>query len=93
MWEELCKQSLAWFLQRIKFCLFSVSTELCKEVFQICDVPLVICGGLGKLKDLIVLTDKIGINGFAAASAFHYNLLQIKEIKRFLIDYKINVRE
>lgn len=67
--------------------------ELCKEIFEICDVPLVICGGLGKIKDLTVLTNKSEINGFAAASAFHYNLLQIKEIKRFLIDYKINVRD
>ena len=66
--------------------------ELCKEVFDICEVPLVISGGLGKIKDLKILTDNIGINGFAAASAFHNNLLTINEIKKFLIDYKINVK-
>ena len=49
------------------------------------------------LKNLGVKTNfyknKCEINGFAAASAFHYNLLQSKEIKRFLIDYKIIVRD
>ena len=64
--------------------------ELCKEVFDICEVPLVISGGLGKIKDLKILTDNIGINGFAAASAFHNNLLTINEIKKFLIDYNFS---
>ena len=49
-------------------------------------------GGLGKINDLKILTDNSGINGFAAASAFHNNLLTIHEIKKFLIDYKINVK-
>ena len=67
--------------------------ELCKEVFDICEVPLVISGGLGKIKDLKILTDNSGINGFAVASAFHNNLLTINEIKKFLIDYNINVKD
>ena len=66
--------------------------ELCKEVFDICEVPLVISGGFGKLKDLKILADNSGISGFAAASAFHNNLLTINEIKKFLIDCKINVK-
>ena len=66
--------------------------ELCKEVFDICEVPLVISGGFSKITDLKILTDNSGINGFAAASAFHNNLLTINEIKKFLIDYNINVR-
>ena len=36
--------------------------KLCKEVFDICEVPLVIGGGLGKIKDLKILTDNRGIN-------------------------------
>ena len=35
--------------------------ELCKEVFDICEVPLVISGGLGKIKDLKILADNSGI--------------------------------
>ena len=66
--------------------------ELCEEVFNICEVPLVISGGLGKIKDLTILTENSGMNGFAAASAFHNNLLTINETKKFLIDYKINVK-
>ena len=66
--------------------------ELCEEVFDICEVPLVISGGLGKMKALKILTDNRGMNGFAAASAFHNNLLTIHEIKKFLIDFKINVK-
>ena len=62
--------------------------ELCEEVFDICEVPLVISGGLGKMKDLKILTDNRGMNGFAAASAFHNNLLTIHEIKNFLLILK-----
>ena len=67
--------------------------KLCKEVFDICEVPLVISGGLGKIKDLTLLAENTGMNGFAAASAFHNNLLTINEIKKFLIDCKINVKD
>ena len=42
---------------------------------------------------LKILTDNSGINGFAVASAFHNNLLTINEIKKFLIDYNINIKD
>lgn len=54
---------------------------LCKAVSEVTRVPLIICGGAGKLKHIGDVCANAQVDGLAMASVFHYNLLSITDIK------------
>ena len=62
------------------------------EMLKNCDVPLIASGGAGCMQDFQdVLTDTSS-SGALAASVFHKNLIDIKELKEFLLNQSINIR-
>lgn len=58
--------------------------ELCHQVSRVAHIPLILCGGAGNLEHFKALRDKVSVDGIALASALHYNLLTIPEIKSAL---------
>ena len=67
--------------------------DLCSEIYKICEVPLVISGGMGKIDDIIPITQKFHINGLAAGSVFHYENLKINNLKKSLLDIGCQIRK
>lgn len=57
--------------------------ELINEVEKICTVPLIICGGAGKEKDLEEIFNH-NIDGVALAAILHYDISTIDKIKKNL---------
>ena len=55
------------------------------QISKICEVPLIISGGLGNLDHIKeVLKKKVKFEGIASAKALHYNDLSINDIKKIL---------
>ena len=67
--------------------------ELCSLIYEICDAPLDISGGMGKIEDIISVAKKYEINGVAAGSIFHYENLRINELKTQLFNIGYNIRK
>jgi len=67
--------------------------DLCSEIYKICEAPLVISGGMGKIDDIIPITQKFHINGLAAGSVFHYENLKISNLKKSLLDIGCQIRQ
>ena len=66
--------------------------ELINSVAEICTVPLIVGGGIGKPENLLNAALNPKIDAFAIATAFHYNLCTIKETKEYLSKNLIKVR-
>ena len=60
-----------------------IDLELIDTVDSICDVPLIICGGIGKLDHVNEIKD-YQIDALSIASVLHYDLLEVEEIKNTL---------
>jgi cyclase len=57
---------------------------LCSQVAAVTHVPLIVCGGAGSISHLKSVCACARVDGIAVASAIHYNLLTIPEIKAAL---------
>lgn len=57
---------------------------LCTEVSKVTQVPLIVCGGAGTIDHFKSLCTSSCVEGIAVASALHYNMLSVKEIKAAL---------
>ena len=62
---------------------------LTKKASKVCSVPLILSGGLGEIQHLKDLFKETRVDGIAIASVFHYNLLDIKNIKKTICKYEI----
>ena len=58
---------------------------------SICNIPLIASGGAGRMEHFLDVF-KLGVDGALAASVFHQNLINIKELKIFLKQESINIR-
>ena len=67
--------------------------ELTRAVNNIVNVPVIASGGAGKKEDFYVVFKYAKADAALAASLFHYNQLEILELKDYLRSKKINVRE
>ena len=67
--------------------------ELTKAVNNIVNVPVIASGGAGKKEDFYEVFKYAKADAALAASLFHYNQLEILELKDYLISKKIDVRE
>lgn len=65
--------------------------ELAKKVVESVNIPVVIASGAGKLEDIKELIEYAKPSGVAIASMLHYDLTNIKEIKKYLSDNGIEV--
>ena len=57
--------------------------ELVSAVDSLCDVPLIICGGVGHINHINEIKD-YRIDALSIASVLHYDLLEIENIKKTL---------
>ncbi len=67
--------------------------KLCSKIYEICEAPLVISGGMGEIEDIISICEKYDINGLAAGTIFHYESLKINKLKNKLFDIGCNIRK
>lgn len=67
--------------------------ELTRAVNNIVNVPVIASGGAGKKEDFYEVFKYAKADAALAASLFHYNQLEILELKDYLRSKKINVRE
>ena len=56
--------------------------KLYEKVNNICNLPLIISGGMGKPEDLLKLEKFNQCNAIAVGTILHYNLTTIPEIKK-----------
>ena len=57
---------------------------LCNQVSAVTHIPLIVCGGAGNITHFQSLCAGAKINGIAVASAIHYNILTVPDIKAAL---------
>ena len=67
--------------------------DLCSEMYEICEAPLVISGGMGKIEDIISITRQFDISGLAMGSVLHYENVKICKLKKQLLDIGCKIRE
>ena len=66
---------------------------LCSEIYKICEAPLVISGGMGKIEDIIPIAEQFELSGVAMGSALHYENLKISKLKKQLLDMGCKIRK
>ena len=67
--------------------------DLIKLVENKIDCPLVVSGGAGSYNDFYEAIKNYNVDGVCASSVFHFNRLNIKDLKKHLKSKKINVVE
>ncbi len=67
--------------------------ELLSNVSKFLKIPLVASGGVGKLDHFYDGVTKGKADALLAASVFHFNEISIKDVKKFLKEKNINIRE
>ncbi|QCI24209.1 imidazole glycerol phosphate synthase subunit HisF [Buchnera aphidicola (Muscaphis stroyani)] len=64
-----------------------------KIMKKACKVPLIASGGAGQIKHFYDAFHYANVDGVLAASVFHKNVVNIKELKNFLINKGMEIRE
>ena len=67
--------------------------ELLSKVSEVIKIPLIASGGVGTLNHFYEGVVKGKADALLAASVFHFNEITIKEVKNFLKDKDINIRD
>ena len=67
--------------------------ELLSKVSQFLKIPVIASGGVGTLDHFYEGVVKGKADALLAASVFHFNEISIKEVKKYLKDKKINIRD
>lgn len=63
-----------------------------KELTENVTVPVIASGGAGKKEDFLDAFTKANVDACLAASLFHFNILEIKELKKYLSENNIIIR-
>lgn len=66
--------------------------ELLQKISSRVNVPIIASGGAGSIDDFIELAKKTNVDGYLAASVFHYNQIEIEELKTELYKNGIPIR-
>ena len=68
-------------------------TDLIRCVSKICDVPLVVSGGMGSLHDIKNVSMAGCVDGIAMAHVLHFNELSVQEIREAAVDAGLGMRK
>ncbi|OHU85438.1 MULTISPECIES: imidazole glycerol phosphate synthase subunit HisF [Pseudoalteromonas] len=60
---------------------------------RICDIPLIASGGAGTMQDFADVFKQSKVDGALAASVFHKNMIDIGQLKTFLAQQQVAVRQ
>ena len=63
-----------------------------KELTSTVTVPVIASGGAGNMEHFLEAFRDANVDACLAASLFHFNILQIKDLKKYLHDNGITVR-
>ncbi len=66
--------------------------ETIKKVVEFCKIPVVACGGAGKLEHFLDLADATNVSGIAAGNLFHFTELSYPRAKKLLKNGGYNFR-
>jgi len=66
--------------------------ELLKRIEDAVDVPIIASGGAGSVEDFIELATRTNVDGYLAASVFHFKEINIKDLKRSLKEKGVPIR-
>lgn len=66
--------------------------KLLKQIEALVNVPVIASGGAGSINDFVELGKSTTVDGYLAASVFHYNEIQIKDLKEELQKNNIPTR-
>lgn len=66
--------------------------EFLSELTKRVSVPVIASGGAGKKEDFLNAFKIANVDACLAASLFHFNVISIKELKKYLQENNINVR-
>jgi cyclase len=66
--------------------------ELSQRVIDAVSIPVIVSAGMKTVNDALNLLSRVKVDAFATASALHYNLDSIKNIKQTLIKNNFKVR-
>lgn len=66
--------------------------EQLSKIRELCDIPLIASGGAGTMQDFVDVFKQSKVDGALAASVFHKNVINIGELKQFLIDNQVAAR-
>jgi len=66
--------------------------ELTKRVSEAVNIPVIASGGAGKMEHFYDVLTKGGADAALAASLFHYKEIEIMDLKKYLTDKKLPIR-
>jgi imidazole glycerol-phosphate synthase subunit HisF len=66
--------------------------DLVKAVTDVVDIPVIACGGMGKLDDVDAVVQDGHADAVAMAHVLHYNYQTINSVREYCIEQKIPVR-
>jgi cyclase len=66
--------------------------DFMKQVVEAVTIPVIASGGAGKVEDFLDVILKAEVDACLAAGLFHYNILNIGDLKKYLYENKVSVR-
>ena len=63
-----------------------------KAVREVCHVPLIASGGAGTMEHFLQAFNEPDVDGALAASVFHKLIINIGELKQYLVEHGVNIR-
>lgn len=63
-----------------------------KAVREVCHVPLIASGGAGTMEHFLQAFNEPDVDGALAASVFHKQIINIGELKQYLVQHGVNIR-
>ncbi|WP_334320333.1 imidazole glycerol phosphate synthase subunit HisF [Gilliamella apicola] len=63
-----------------------------KAVREVCHVPLIASGGAGTMEHFLQAFNEPDVDGALAASVFHKQVINIGELKQYLVQHGVNIR-
>ena len=67
--------------------------EQLRQARAVCNVPLIASGGAGAMEHFAQAFDQADVDGALAASVFHSGAIAIADLKRYLREQQIEVRD
>ena len=67
--------------------------DLINQVYEILDIPLIVCGGVGKWEHFEIALSQTKVDAVAAANIFHYYDQSVYLAKQHLYEKNLNVRK